>query len=288
MRWLEKEVNMLLDKEAKIWAQRSKVLWLKDGDRNTKFFHSRASQRRHRNYIRKIHDNSGRLCTRPSQVIDIITNFYQDLFTTDGPSCFDEVVDTIPHVVSPEMNATLSADFTINEGEVAMRQMAPLKAPEPDGMPPLFYQNYWSLIGSDVSISILHYLNTGVLPPSLGHSFITLIPKVKNLEFVTEFCPLSLCNVFYRIFSKVLTNRLKIVMPQIISEHQSAFISDRLISDNILVAFETLHYLRNHNTGKTRYMALKLDMSKVYDRVEWSYMEKVLVKMGFKKDGSSS
>ena len=57
--------------------------------------------------------------------------------------------------------------------------------------------------------------------------------------------------------------------------------SDRLISDNILVAFETFHYMRNHNKGKIGFMALKLDMSKAYDRVEWSFMEKVLVKMGF-------
>lgn len=116
----------------------------------------------------------------------------------------------------------------------------------------------------------MHYLNIGVLPLSLRHSFITLIPKVKNPKFVTEFHPISLCNVLYRIFSKVLTNHLKVVMPQIISEHQSAFISDRLILDNILVAFETLHYLRNHNTSATGYMALKLDMSNAYDMVEWS------------------
>ena len=70
-------------------------------------------------------------------------------------------------------------------------------------------------------------------------------------------------------------------MPQLISEHQSVFLSDRLISDNILVAFETLHRLRNYNKGKTSFMALKLDISKAYDKVEWSYMEQVLVKMGF-------
>lgn len=92
MRWLEKEVNLLLDKEAKMWAQRSKVLWLKDGDRNTKFFHSRASQRSRRNYITKIYDTSSRLCTRPSQVIDIITKFYQDLFTMGGLCSFEELL----------------------------------------------------------------------------------------------------------------------------------------------------------------------------------------------------
>lgn len=70
-------------------------------------------------------------------------------------------------------------------------------------------------------------------------------------------------------------------MPQLISKHQSAFMFDHLISDNILVAFETLHYMRNHNKGKIGFMALKLDKSKAYDKVEWSFMENILVKMCF-------
>ena len=120
-----------------------------------------------------------------------------------------------------------------------------------------------------------------MLPKSLGHSFITLIPKVKNLKHVSQYCPISLSNVLYRVFSKVLANRLKPFLPQLVSQHQSAFISDRLISDNILVAFGTLHYMHNHCTEKIGFMALKLDMSKAYNRVEWRFMEKMLVKMGF-------
>ena len=132
------------------------------------------------------------------------------------------------------MNVQLDREFTIEEVEVAIKQMAPLKSPCLDGMPPLFYQNYWSLIGSDVTHSILHYLNSGVLPQSLCHSFITLIPKVKNPEYVSQFRPMSLSNVLYRIFSKILANRLKIIMPHLISEHQSAFMSNRLISNTAL------------------------------------------------------
>ena len=89
------------------------------------------------------------------------------------------MLEVIHQVVTESVNDTLTRTFTIEEVEAAVKEMAPLKAPDPDGMPPLFYQSYWSLVGSDVSQSILHYLNTGTLPQSIGHSFITLIPKVK-------------------------------------------------------------------------------------------------------------
>ena len=112
------------------------------------------------------------------------------------------------------------------------------------------------------------------------HSATLLIPKVKNLEYVSQYRPICLSNVLFRVFSKVLANRLKQIMPQLVSDQQSAFMADRLISDNIMVAFETLHYMRNHSSGSTGYMALKLDMSKAYGRVEWAYMEKLMRKMG--------
>ena len=111
------------------------------------------------------------------------------------------------------MNVKLEVDFTIKEVEIALKQMASLKAPGSDGMPPLFYQSYWSLVGSDVSTTILHYLNSSISPQTLFHSFITLIPKVKDPKYVTEFRPISLSNVLYRIFAKVLTNRLQDIMP---------------------------------------------------------------------------
>ena len=208
-------------------------------------------------------------------------DFYQDLFTSSNPTNFETILEQIPHVVIEEMNSELMKEFLTQEVEVALKQMAPLKSPGPDGMPPIFYQNYWSMVGNDVTDAILMYLNTGTFPSPLGHSFITLIPKVKNPEYISQYQPISLSNVLYRVYSKVLANRLKKMLPNIVSEHQSAFMTDRLISDNIMVAFETLHYMRNHSIGSTGFMALKLDMSKAYDRVEWLYMEKLMKKMGF-------
>ena len=79
----------------------------------------------------------------------------------------------------------------------------------------------------------------------------------------------------------MLANRLQSLLPHVISESQSAFQPDKALSDNILVAFETLHYMKTKKTGKVGYMALKLDMSKAYDRVEWIFLEKLMLKMGF-------
>ena len=281
MRQLEKEINVLMDKEAKMWVQRSWVLWLKDGDKNTRFFHSKASQRRRRNYINGLFDDSGSWTTNPTWISTTILNFYQQLFTSSNSSGFETVLESIPKLVTDEMNDLLIVDFTSKEIETALKQMAPLKSPGPDGMPPLFYQSYLSLLGEDIVQGVLEYLNSGSLPPSLCHSFINLIPKVESPKYISEYRPISLSNVLYRILAKVLANRLKKIMSQLISKHQSAFMLDRLITNNILVAFETLHYMRNHCTGKTGFMALKLDISKTYDRVEWVYMQQVLVKMGF-------
>ena len=116
---------------------------------------------------------------------------------------------------------------------------------------------------------------------NLNHTFISLVPKTKSPKKAKDFQPISLYNVLYKIISKTIANCLKTLLPKLVSETQSAFMSDRLISDNILVAFETLHHLKNKRKGKLGFMALKLNMSKAYDRLKWVFFEKLMEKFGF-------
>ena len=117
------------------------------------------------------------------------------------------------------MNNLLTGEFLECEVTTTLKQMAPLKAPGLDGMPPICYQHFWQVVDIDVVRSILSWLNLGTLPHPINHTFITLIPKIKNSEFVHEYRPISLCNELYKIFSKVLANRLNKVLSNIITEH---------------------------------------------------------------------
>ena len=134
----------------------------------------------------------------------------------------------------------------------------------------------------DVSQAVLSYLNSRSILRSINHTFITMIPKVQNPKRVSDFRPISFCNVIYKIISKAITNHLKPMLNSIISKTQSAFIVDRLITDNILIAFESLHHMKKNScSGKKGFMAMKLYMSKTYDKVECVFLEKNSPQDGF-------
>ena len=122
--------------------------------------------------------------------------------------------------------------------------MAPLTAPGPDGMSPIFYKSFWHIVGEDVTVVVLKVLNSSVVLESLNSTFIAFIPKVEQPRKVSDFHPISLCNVIYKLISKVLVNQLKIFLAKAIPKSQTSFLSRKLISDNVLVAFEMLHYLK--------------------------------------------
>ncbi|CAM8986651.1 unnamed protein product [Rhodiola kirilowii] len=167
------------------------------------------------------------------------------------------------------MNNTLLAPFSEAEVKRALFQMHPTKAPGLDGLSALFYQSNWETVGGDVTKEVLKCLNKGILNPAINETLIVLILKVSKVERVDDLPPISLCKVLMKIITKALANRLKTILPNIISPSQSAFIQGRLITDNILVAHEVSHFIKGRTRQKTGYLSLKLDLSKAYDRVDW-------------------
>ena len=275
------ELNCWLDKEDATWKQRARLNWFQEGDRNTRFFHARASSMFQKNLIEGIFDADEVWQVDQEEIEKVFIEYYSDLFISSKPSKFAEIVEAMQPKVTQSMNAMLVREFQASEVHKTLKQMYPLKAPSPNGMPPLFFQKFWFTVGGLVTKTILDFLNLGITPPKFNETHIVLIPKTKSPKRVIEFRPISLCNVIYKLASKTLANRLKNILPAIISYTQSAFVNGRLITDNVLVVFEMMHRINLKKTGTTREMALKLDMSKAYDRVEWARLEKIMEKLGF-------
>lgn len=125
------------------------------------------------------------------------------------------------------------------------------------------------------------WLVNNSFPENLNDINVVLIPKKENDCQMKDLRPIALCNVLYKIISEVLANRLKIIFPYIISENQAAFVPERCINDNVLNAFELIHHMKQSTRGNEGDVALKLDISKAYDRVDWSYLKRRMQAMGF-------
>ena len=158
-------------------------------------------------------------------------HYFHGIYTATHPPAIDAVVREVDQVVSPDMNQELLKPFTREEVRIALFQMSPSKAPGPDGMTALFFQKFWHIVGMDVTNAMLDFLNNGYMLKSLNFIHIALIPKVKSPKSMTQFRPISLCNVLYKIISKVLVNKMKIILPLVVSDSQSAFVLGRMISD---------------------------------------------------------
>lgn len=197
------------------------------------------------------------------------------MFTSIVPSeaSFDTALQEIHCKVSEEMNDKLLAPFDREEVVRAVKKMHPSKAPGPDGFPTLFYQKYWNEVGKMTISNYLDILNQCRSVKDWNDTIITLIPKVKQPKQVSDFRPISLCNVAYKIVAKVIVNRMKWILQDIISENQSAFVPRRSIFYNIIIGHECLLTIKSRRTGRKGWVALKLYMSKAYDRVEWSFLK---------------
>jgi hypothetical protein len=277
---LMNKISEILSREETMVKQRSRVLWLAEGDRNTAYFHAKARERSRSNKIISLRKEDGTYVSTQAELESLASNFYTSLFSAQEITTPEVITNFVPQKVTMEMNEQLCAPFTDFEIEKALFMMHPNKSPGSDGFTAGFYIKHWDILKNDICLAIRKFLEGGEMPEIVNSTVLVLIPKVKQPQELSQYRPIALCNVLYKIASKVLALRLRPVLEEIISEEQSAFVPGRLITDNVITAYESIHYLKKKK-GKSGACAVKLDMAKAYDRVEWVYLRAIMVKLGF-------
>ncbi|XP_030501175.2 uncharacterized protein LOC115716504 [Cannabis sativa] len=198
------------------WKQRSKQFWLKEGDKNSKYFHVSASTRKKKNQILKLRNDSDEWVDWDHGLSDLIGEYYASLFTASNSSC-PKVIDCILPSISAQQNEDLMMPVTREEVKCAVFQMHPDKSPGPDGMTPAFFQKSWSIVGDEVVRLVQNFLSLDSLEDIGKGTNMVLISKKGNPEKLTDLRPIALCNVLYKVITKVIASRLKPMLDGIIS-----------------------------------------------------------------------
>jgi len=195
-------MNEMMYREEMLWLQRSRIDWLKEGDRNTKFFHHRAVWRARRNKIAKFKDDNGVIQTVPTEMQRMAVSYFKSLYTRD-PSLNPEVILTLtPVQVTEDMNVQLCKEFSREEIAHALFQIGAIKAPGPDGFHARFYHQNWDLLKDEVIAAVLRFFATGHMPEGVNDTSIVLIPKIENPLELKDYRPIGLCNVLYKVTSR--------------------------------------------------------------------------------------
>ncbi|CAL1357332.1 unnamed protein product [Linum trigynum] len=274
-------LNELLKEEETIYRQKSRLLWVKTGDMNTSYFHNYVKARQARSTIKQIISEEGTTLTDTREMSEEAVRFYQKLLGTKNADVQRVssalLSQLLAHSLTPAQAAPLCSQVSREEVRAALFSMNGDKSPGPDGFTAGFFQHNWGILGKDLTDAVLDFFRTGKLLAEVNSTYLALIPKVQNADCMKQFRPISCCNILYKCIAKVLANRLREVLPIVISQNQSAFIKGRLISDNVLLAHEMVR-LYNRKAISPR-CALKVDVMKAFDSVDWGYLRTVMQAM---------
>ncbi|GJW39768.1 hypothetical protein Tco_0065613 [Tanacetum coccineum] len=245
---LHDRVNSLrteLDEIDEEWflKQKAKIEWLDVGDSNSSYFHKSVKCKNQRSRIDSIRDNE------------------------------DNEVTSL-HVAKLLLIKALPPFSFLGLVGIPLFNIGDDRAPGLDGFASVFFKKSWNIVGNDVCSAVREFFDNGQLLKEVNHTFLALIPKVSTPLKVTDYRPISCCNVLYKCISKIITNRIIDGLKEIVSENQSAFIPGRRISDNILITQELMHnYHRNRGPPRC---AFKVDIQKAYDTVDWKFLDYIL------------
>ncbi|XP_030479108.1 uncharacterized protein LOC115696343 [Cannabis sativa] len=257
------------------WKKRVRVSWLKDGDKCSKFFFLTASIRGRRNAVECILNKDNMWISKRQEIGNEFMEFFQGIFTGSETGIEMNCIDLIHDRLSLEDQAELIRRPSCEKIKATLFFMSNNKAPRPDGMSVLFFKHYWESVENDFCEAVLDFFHSGRMHKGVNATNIVLNPKVQNPKRPSHFRPISLCNVVYKVISKIIANRIKPVLPRLICPTQAAFVPGRNIQDNNVIAQEIILSF-NRKKGREGLFAIKIDLMKAYDRMSWRFIDHII------------
>lgn len=267
-----------LDMEETFWRQKASCSWILNGDKNTKIFHNMVNRKRIKGKVHQIVEGD-RVITDSVQIHESAVNYFTKVFTDELPISEEPDLIIIEDFVDEEINVELCEPPGLDELQRVVFSLNKDSSAGPDGFPAIFYSSCWDIIKTDLLEAVVDYFHCSSLPVGISATSLALIPKVENPTGWSDYRPISLYNCSHKIITRLLNERLSTVLPALIFVNHSGFLKGRLTSNNILLTQELIHSLDVKTRGAN--LALKIDMSKAYDRLSWKFLCSVLSAFGF-------
>jgi len=276
--WREAKTKILeLEKIEKMDViQKAKVKWVKDGDENTKYFHSMLKNKNRKTRICGLNIN-GAWTSDPKAMKAEIHSFFSAKFVEQRPIRPKFFCENFKKL-SVDQCLAIEEPITMEEIKREMWSCGGEKASGPDGFTFKLLRHKWELMKFDICNFVRHFERTGTFSKGCNSSFITLIPKVTDPLHLGEYRPISLIGSLYKITAKVLAIRLKSVIGSVVDDVQSAYIEGRNILDGPLIMNEIVSWAKRCNKKP---FLFKVDFEKAFDSISWSYLESVMEQMNF-------
>ncbi|WOL13616.1 hypothetical protein Cni_G22386 [Canna indica] len=254
-----------------------------ENDKNTKYFHCLAKYKRSGNKIININLDEI-LVTDPLEIVNAFAKWYKDLWKEDIVEIIYsdwEFAKTLKwKMISKSKSESLCKEFSADEIWCAVNNLGRGKSPSPDGYNVKFFVKNWHILKNSIELAPKEFHDTIKIPNMWGKTNVIFVPKKEAPNEIIDYLPIASCTITYKILSKVIVNRLKPYIRSLISKEQSAFIQGRRMHDNILIASEIINVIHK-SKRKYSYILIKLDLEKVFDRVSWKAMKKILEFMNF-------
>lgn len=259
---------------------RSRAQWVEFGERNSKYFLNLEKHNKANNVIHRLKTDNNDILIGKHEVLANLRDFYATLYTSgevDPSLIFSNIFNY--NKLSMDEADCCDGPMTSAECVDALNLLSIGKSPGSDGLSVEFYKKFWPVIG-DCVVNALNYANTNFdLSAEQGRAIITLIPKHgKDKDFIKNYRPISLLNTDYKICAKVLSTRIKLVLPKVISNNQTGFLKNRFIGENVRFVLDLIEYC---NTSNKTGLLFLVDFEKAFDSVEWEFIFTSLRFFGF-------